>query len=128
MITQLRAVGVFVGDQQRALDFYTGALGFEVLRDEPIEPGENAPRWIEVRPPYGQTALVLHTPRGEEARIGQSVNATFVCEDLETTYEELTQRGVVFTTPPSEASQGGLYAQFADPDGNEFDLREVPTG
>lgn len=125
MINQLRAVGIHVGDQDRALEFYTESLGFELVRDEPLEPGEGAPRWIEVRPPYGQTVLVLFTPRGEEGQVGRFPNATFVCEDLETTYEELTHRGVVFTTPPSEASWGGLWAQFADPDGNEFDLREV---
>ncbi len=39
MITKARTVGVYVGDQNRALDFYVNTLGFEKLTDEPMGPG-----------------------------------------------------------------------------------------
>ncbi len=34
MITQMKNVGVFVKDQEQALDLYTNTLGFEVLVNE----------------------------------------------------------------------------------------------
>src|SRR5215212_7736069 len=43
-ITAVGTVGVPVTDQDRALEFYVGKLGFEKRRDLPFGPG----RWIEV--------------------------------------------------------------------------------
>ena len=45
-------------DQDRALDFYVGTLGFVLVTDQPMGPGT---RWIEVRPPKGETGLALFT-------------------------------------------------------------------
>lgn len=42
---KLQTVSIFVDDQQQALDFYTGTLGFEVTADVPL--GEH--RWLTVR-------------------------------------------------------------------------------
>ena len=46
-ITDVRTVGVPVGDQDRALEFYLGKLGFEKRLDVPLGDGQ---RWIEVAP------------------------------------------------------------------------------
>ncbi len=35
MITKVPAINVYVGDQDRALDFYVNKLGFTKLRDDP---------------------------------------------------------------------------------------------
>ena len=43
MITRASTAGIYVSDQDRALDFYTGKLGFEKLTDDPMEGGA---RWI----------------------------------------------------------------------------------
>lgn len=48
-------IGVRVADQERALEFYTKTLGFEVRRDVAFGDG----RWIEVGPPGGQTTIAL---------------------------------------------------------------------
>ena len=45
MITRVSSVGVRAGDQDRAVDFYVGKLGFEKRRDEPMGPDG---RWVEV--------------------------------------------------------------------------------
>jgi len=37
-ITRAGTVGVYVGDQARALDFYVNKLGFEKRLDEPLGP------------------------------------------------------------------------------------------
>ena len=67
LITQIKFVGVPVGDQDRALAFYTDKLGFEVATDQPMGPGQ---RWIELRIANSPTRLVLFTPPGHEDRIG----------------------------------------------------------
>ncbi len=60
-ITRVQTVGVYVRDQQAALDFYKDKLGFEVRQDAPMgEPGGD--RWIEVVPPGAETGIVLSTP------------------------------------------------------------------
>jgi lactoylglutathione lyase len=118
MITNVHIVGVFVKDQEKALDFYSNVLGFEVLTNEPMGPDA---RWIEVAPPGGQTRLALYTPPGAEDRIGNSGSIVFKCKDIYATYEELQQRGVKFTQVPTD-QPGGVMAEFVDPDGNEFVL------
>lgn len=57
-ITRASTVGIYVSDQDRALDFYTNALGFEKLIDEPMGT-ETASRWIEVAPAGAETHFVL---------------------------------------------------------------------
>src|SRR5215218_11318660 len=59
MITRVSSVGVRVGDQDRAVDFYVTTLGFEKRRDEPM--GHDG-RWVEVAPAGAETALVPFTP------------------------------------------------------------------
>jgi predicted enzyme related to lactoylglutathione lyase len=118
MITQVKLVGICVGDQQRALEFYTKKLGFEVRTDQPMGPGA---RWIEVAPPGAETGLALWTPPGLEDRIGTFSQVVFRCVDVQATYEQLKARGVEFRQEP-KAQPGGVMAQFADPDGNLFVL------
>ena len=120
MITKASTVGIYVSDQDQALDFYTNKLGFEKLTDEPM--GSDA-RWIEVAPAGAQTRLVLYTPPGQEDRIGTFSNVIFSCEDMNSTYQELKGRGVEFSENPS-GQPWGIWAQFKDPDGNEFGLIE----
>src|SRR6266516_7861408 len=55
-ITKVGAVGVPVADQDRAVEFYVGTLGFEKRRDVPFGPGG---RWIEVAPPGAVTTIAL---------------------------------------------------------------------
>src|SRR5690606_4779614 len=57
-ITQIRTMTLFVSDQERAKAFYVDRLGFDVRTDQAV--GEN--RWLEVVPPKGGTAVVLHRP------------------------------------------------------------------
>jgi len=47
MIRDVPLTGVYVNDQQAALEFYTNKLGLEKVQDEPY--GEST-RWITVSP------------------------------------------------------------------------------
>lgn len=120
MISRVRTIGIFVSDQDRARDFYSAQLGFEVRADEPMGP-PGSPRWLEVAPKGAETALVLFTPRGAEDRIGTVTGYVLACDDLTVTHRELTAAGVWFTEAPTE-EPWGFWAQFQDLDNNTFGL------
>jgi predicted enzyme related to lactoylglutathione lyase len=118
MITQLKFVGIPTADQERALRFYTGKLGFVVATDQPF--GEKQ-RWIELRIGHSPTRVVLFTPEGHESRIGSFFNGSFACDDVAATHRQLKERGVEFVKEP-EKQPWGEFAIFKDPDGNQFVL------
>ena len=115
-----------VDDQERAKEFWTSAMGFEVVQDAPY--GEE--RWLEVRSPDDGVVLVLNrTSAGPGDR--ESVppmlptsNVMLACDDIERMYNELTQRGVEFPQPPVR-QPFGWYALFNDGVGNRFALSEA---
>lgn len=119
MISSVAKVGVYVRDQQRALEFFRDVLGFELITDQPMGPDA---RWIEVAPPGAETSLALWTPPGMESRIGTFSGIVFKCSDIQRTYEELRRRGVTFAQEPTD-QPGGVMGTFTDPDGNLFVLR-----
>jgi lactoylglutathione lyase len=123
-ITRVSTVGVYVSDQQAALDFYKNKLGFEVRQDMPMG-GPDGPRWIEVVPPGAETGIVLSTPEGmggHADRIGTFTNIILTADDVQQTYEELAGRGVRFTEQPAAQPWGMMQAIFVDQDGNEYVL------
>jgi predicted enzyme related to lactoylglutathione lyase len=117
MIKQLKFVGIPTGDQDRALAFWTGKMGFRVTTDQPM----GSQRWIELAIPGAQTGIVLFTPEGHEDRIGTFFNGSFQCDDIDYSYDQLTKCGVEFESPP-EKQPWGTFAKLRDPDGNSFVL------
>lgn len=124
MITRASTASINVSDQDRALEFYTGKLGFQKVKDEPMSADS---RWIEVAPPGAETRIVLFKP-DEAVDIGGFSNVIFECDDMQATYEELSGRGVEAAEPMDATSWGAnapkMWAQFKDPDGNEFGLAQ----
>lgn len=119
MITSVKFVSLPTRDQDRALSFYTEKLGFKVVTDQQMGPGQ---RWIELQVGgAGATRLVLFTPEGHESRIGTVFNGAFACDNVEKTYEELRGRGVEFVAPPKHEPWGTI-AVLKDPDGNQIAL------
>jgi predicted enzyme related to lactoylglutathione lyase len=114
---------MLVGDQDRALDFYTNVLGLEQRVDNPTPDG---PRFLTVGVKGQDFMLVLWpgTPGQAQPTQGQ-VPATCTIEtgDLRKEYEQLKSRGVNFVTDILEFPWGSV-AQFEDPDGNRLQLRE----
>ena len=118
MIKAMKFVGVPVGDQQRALEFYTTKLGFRVITDQPFDDQQ---RWIELGVGRSGSGIVLFTPPGQEDRIGSFTGISFVADDVKATCRDLAAKGVTFVQEPKEADWG-TSAIFADPDGNQFVL------
>ncbi|WP_219412540.1 VOC family protein [Pseudonocardia nigra] len=139
MINRMSHACFYVLDQERAKQFYTGKLGFEVRSDVAMggefEGAGEGFRWLTVGPP-GQpdveiiladcgmgndpeTAAQIHALVAKGA-MGTGVMAT---DDCQKTYEELSARGVVFTQEPA-ARPYGVEAIFRDDSGNWFSLTQ----
>jgi catechol 2,3-dioxygenase-like lactoylglutathione lyase family enzyme len=121
MLTAVRSVGVYAGDQERSKRFFTETLGFDLIQDTPMGEGPGAARWIEVAPPDRNVILVLYTPEGDQDRIGSFSNILFECDDIQATHKQLTGRGVEFAEEPTRQFWG-WWAVFKDPDGNSYGL------
>jgi len=118
MIRGVKFVGIPVKDQDVALKFYTEALGFRVLTDQPLTPTQ---RWIELTIPGADTGLALFTPQGHEDRIGSFHSISFWCDDVFATAEGMKAKGVKFFKE-AKAESWGTSAIFMDPDENKFVL------
>ena len=113
---------IFVADQQQALAFYTGVLGFLPKQDLPI--GEF--RWLTVVSPEEPegTELVLEPNSNpaalayQTALVEQGIPITaFAVDDVAAEHARLTARGVRFTMPPTEMP-GVTLAVFEEGCGN----------
>lgn len=129
--THVDMVGIVVPDQDRALEWFTTTLGFEVREDNEMPDGG---RWVTVGLAGQDDFKVLLQPPewgpGESepqrrARIGGDM-LTMHTEDVHATVDELRERGVSFTTEPTE-EVWGTYALFEDPFGNVHQVIEPPT-
>lgn len=122
MITAAQFVTVNVADQQRALDFYTSKLGFEVLMNDPMDPQDpDGVRWIMLRPgPGAHTQVVLFQhPDGVDPRTLAGV--VWECDDVPATVADLEAKGVEIDQPARQEFWG-WWAQIRDSEGNLFGL------
>jgi predicted enzyme related to lactoylglutathione lyase len=106
---------VTVKDQDKSLEFYGNALGFEKLAD--YSPPGN-PRWLTVSPKVQDIELALY-PLQPDAR---AVTWTLVTDDIRKDFDELKSRGIQFEEAEPKESPWGKSATFSDPDGNKFSL------
>lgn len=116
MIKSIKFVNIPVTDQDRALAFYTQKLGFRIQTDQPFNEKQ---RWIELSIPGADTGVTLFTPDEHQGRIGTFTGISFLTDDVQRTYDELSGRGVEFTAPPTK-QPWGQFATFKDADGNQF--------
>jgi serine phosphatase RsbU (regulator of sigma subunit)/catechol 2,3-dioxygenase-like lactoylglutathione lyase family enzyme len=119
----IQDIVVFVRDLEVSLRFYVDVLGFELLADKRTT--SDGVGWVEVAPPDGSAnlALVCPNPDAPEYKlIGGYRWVLFMTEDVHAKYQEWSERGVQFQSPPETATWGGTYTRFSDPDGNEFGL------
>jgi catechol 2,3-dioxygenase-like lactoylglutathione lyase family enzyme len=103
---RINLTSVFVDDQTKALDFYTGKLGFVAKTDVPL--GEY--RWLTVVGPGEPegTELLLEPDQHPAAKAYTSAlaadgipAASFAVDDVAATYADLSSRGVTFTQKPT---------------------------
>jgi lactoylglutathione lyase len=88
--TKVGRVLVPVANQDEAIGFYTGKLGFTLTADVPF--GENE-RWVEVTPPGGGAAVALVPPQGEY-QPGRITGISLGSSDPRADHSELADNGV----------------------------------
>jgi lactoylglutathione lyase len=121
-ITDIRTIGVNVRDQDRALAFFTGTLGFETRLDAPISPEM---RWIEIAPPGAATSIALNAT-GDTHDLGIDTGIRFTVPDAQAEHAALQRGGVIVGELLRWDDVPPMFA-FDDPDGNRFYVvEEVP--
>ena len=134
---KLSSTQLWVHDQDEALAFYTGKLGFEVRTDVTLPEMGNF-RWLTVGPPaQPHIAIVLCAIPGppmmdpetaDQVRTlmakGYAGTVFLTTDDCHAAYDELKGRGVEFVEQPEERPYG-IDSSFRDPSGNHIRLTEV---
>jgi catechol 2,3-dioxygenase-like lactoylglutathione lyase family enzyme len=134
MLNALTITSIYVLDQDEALDFYVGKLGFEVTNDVQFGPM----RWLTVAlPGQPDRALLLEKPgppsMSEEtaAQVRELVtkgatggNLFFSCHDAWKTHAELLAKGVEVTEEPVDRGYGIDFG-LRDPFGNHVRVAQM---
>lgn len=129
-------VGLYVRDQDEALEFYVDKLGFRVHTD--VRNGDY--RWLTVQHPaqpsfqlglFKPQEPVLDAATAQTAREivakGGMPPLILDVDDCRAAYERMSGRGVEFTQPPEER-YGNVDANFRDPSGNGWKMIESRRG
>lgn len=129
MADHVSLVSILVDDYDEAIGFFVDVLGFELVDDSPATTsvGGRPKRWVVVKPPNAETALLLAKADGEEQRAGVGNQAAgrvgffLTVDDFQARYEHMVAAGVEFTSPP-RVEPYGTIAVFIDISGNRWDL------
>ena len=130
MSQSIQMMGLYVRDQDEALAFYTGKLGFRVLAD--VRNGDY--RWLTVHhpdQPAFQLGLFLPGPPVHDAATAEALQAivakgampplVLVVDDCRGACKRMREQGVEFMQEPVERF-GTVDAGFRDPSGNGWKL------
>jgi len=129
---RIRIVSIPVQNQEEALNFYTGKLGFVKKLDIPLGEGN---RWLTVvakEEQDGPELLLEPAPNNfEPSEIYQKVlfdagipYTQFNVESVQEEYDRLTNLGVEFSMKPTEMGTAKL-AIFNDTCGNHIQIVEI---
>jgi catechol 2,3-dioxygenase-like lactoylglutathione lyase family enzyme len=126
---RLDKIAIIVDDYDQAIEFYTRALGFDLVEDSPAltTNGGRPKRWVVVRPPGAETGILLAQADGERqaSAIGNQVagRVGFFLEvdDFDAAYQRMKAAGVEFDGAPRSEPYGQV-AVFIDIAGNRWDL------
>ena len=129
---RIRVISIPVGDQEKALQFYTKKLGFVKKLDIPLGEGN---RWLTVvsqEEQDGPEILLEPAPNHfEPAKVYQNAlfeagipYTQFNVDDVQVEYDRLSQLGVEFSMKPTEMGTAKV-AVFNDTCGNNIQLVEI---
>jgi lactoylglutathione lyase len=110
-----------VADQDAAIAFYTGKLGFELRADSQFGPNGEF-RWVEVAPPGSHARLALNPPMNGSPGGGSIGVET---PDVIAEHRRLTAVGGIDLDPePMQTPGAPLLFMLRDPDGNHLAVVE----
>ncbi len=124
MPRRLAYTSLLVDDYDRAIDFFTQALRFELRLDTPLSADK---RWVVVAPSDSGGALLLAKAGNAEQRalVGkQGAGRVWLflhTDDIDADIAHMQSHGVRFTEQPRDETYGRVVV-FVDPWGNRWDL------
>jgi len=125
---KLAQVTVLVEEYDPAIAFFTEVLGFELVEDSPATTNDGRPkRWVVVRPPGGETTILLARADGAEqqeavgSQVGGRVGFFLHVDDFEASYRRMRAANVTFVTSPRTEPYGRVVV-FLDLAGNRWDM------
>lgn len=121
-ITKVGRVCVTVADTDRAIDFYTGKLGFEKVVDEPMGPDM---RWVEVAVAGAETTIALAPPPPGQPAGGAQTGIILDTTDVDGAHAALQGAGADVDAEVTRYD-GPVPPMFwlRDPDGNALIIVE----
>jgi predicted enzyme related to lactoylglutathione lyase len=126
---RIKLTSVYVDDQEQALRFYTGVLGFVKKADFSQGPF----RWLTVVSPEDPDGMELqlalnNNPAAkayQQAMFEQNQPAAmFFSDDLQSDYERMKARGAEFPLPPTEVTASRI-AKVNDTCGNLLQITQL---
>ncbi len=128
---------LWVHDQNEALDFYVGKLGWEIRHDVTM-PELGGFRWLTVSPPkqpdFAVVLMAIPGPPVMDPETAEQVRSLMAkgfagtvfltTDDVDGDYKRLSEAGVEFTTPPSDMPYG-RDCGLRDPSGNTMRLAQL---
>lgn len=118
-ITGMRTFSIPVDDQDAALSFYVGVLGFTTVRDL-ITP--NGRRWIELAPGDDHVVVTLEQATADITR--GPIGIRFSTDSADAAHAALRAAGVDTDEILRWPGVPAMFT-FRDPDGNTFSITEV---
>jgi catechol 2,3-dioxygenase-like lactoylglutathione lyase family enzyme len=121
---KLAHIALVVDDYDKAIAYYTGVLGFELIQDETLS---ETKRWVLVSPGDGSCQLLLARAVGqlqEQAVGNQTGGRVFLflhTDTFQQDYDRLLEHHVEIVRPPEEMPYGRVLV-FRDIYGNLWDL------
>jgi predicted enzyme related to lactoylglutathione lyase len=126
---KIKLTRIYVDDQENALRFYTGALGFVKKADFT----QGTYRWLTIASPEepdgGELQLALNDDPAAKAyqqamrEQGQPA-VMFYSDDVQADYDRAQSRGANFTMPPTKVT-GSKIAMLDDGCGNLVQLTQL---
>lgn len=130
---------LWVHDQNDALDFYVGKLGWEVRNDVTLREIGGF-RWLTVSPPaqrdFSVVLMAIPGPPVMDSETAEQVRALMAkgfagtvfltTDDVDGDYKRLSEAGVEFSSPPSDMPYG-RDCGLRDPSGNQLRLAQLAT-
>jgi len=124
LLKNITVIAVRCSDQKKSVEFYEKVLGIPIRGELPQS------NWIELGFSSTSTGIApveVSNANGSSPNTGPgSVSILLETDDIDKDYEELLDKGIVFTQPPDIEPWGGMMAHFLGPDGENLTLVQLP--
>ena len=118
---KLELVAIPVSDVDRAIEFYSQQVGFNLDHDHRVS---DELRFVQLTPPGSGCSIAFGTGILDHKEPGSVAGLQLVVADVAAAREQLVTGGVTVTE--IEHLPWGSFVHFSDPDGNGWSIQQIP--